>query len=174
MKKHYIILTTMFVVLAVGALFIYNNMGGFSNPATSLKAAPNRIIVGKMYEGTVMDKKFGKLFNEIEAEIKKGKIKGKLAAYYFNNPDKNKGKMKCIVGILLEGDATKPFEPYVIVEIPERKVIRTTVKAHISVAANVYKAAEKFAEKNNLKYSDENVLEIYPSENEFIMEAPIK
>jgi len=172
MKKHYYIIFGIIMFIAIVAISFYVKMGGFAKPEVSLKEYPASYIKGELYDGLIREKKFNQLFVKYAKLVNTKKVNGLLAAYYYNDPEKNGGKVKAIVGII--GSDTSQVEGNISQLIPAQKVIFTSVKAHFAVASNYYKATEEFAKKNKIKTKDEGVIEIYPSDNEVILVTPVE
>ena len=175
MKKHYYIIFAVILIIAGVSVGFYINMGGFAKPTNLVIEKPAQILIAQHYQGSVKNKKFADCFTTATTLITQGSLKGKLAAYYLNNPDKGDGTADAYVGVLLS-DTTGILIPgsFQKMIIPARKVIQTQINAHFAVASNIYKDAQTFAKNNKLKTNDVQILEIYPSEKEFILETPIK
>lgn len=174
MKKHYYIIFAVILLIAGVSIGFYVNMGGFEKPSNVLIETPKQILIAQHYKGSVKNKDFAHLFTKAADLVKQGTLKGTLVAYYINNPDKGDGTADAYVGIILS-DTSKFAIPgaYEKIEIPARKVIQTTIKAHFAVASNIYKEATTFAKEQKLKIKDVEVLEIYPSDKEFILQTPV-
>ncbi|MEY3416186.1 MAG: hypothetical protein RL711_55 [Bacteroidota bacterium] len=174
MKKHYYIIFAVILLIASVSIGFYINMGGFAKSTSTLLDTPARVLIAQHYKGSVKNKAFAVCFSTAADLIKSGGVKGQLAAYYVNNPDKGDGTADAFVGILLPDTAIvtlpKGFER---VLIPARQVIHTEIKAHFSMASKIYNDAKKFAKNHQLRVYEVEVLEIYPSEKEFVLETPI-
>jgi hypothetical protein len=174
MKKHYYIIFAVILLIASVSIGFYINMGGFEKSRSTILITSPRVLIAQHYKGSVKNKAFAVCFSTAADLIKSGTVKGQLAAYYVNNPDKGDGTADAFVGILLP-DTNRRMLPkgFERVFIPARQVIRTDINAHFSMASKIYNDAKTFAKKHQLRVYEVEVLEIYPSEKEFVLETPI-
>ena len=174
MKKHYLVIIAVVMLIAAVSIGIYVNKGGFQKATSAIVEVPQRVLIAQHYKGSFKTKDFDNCFKDATTLVKQGTLKGDIVAYYINNPDKADGIADAYIGVMLTDTSgiTIPGK-YEKILLPNRKVVKANIKANFTVASSIYKETQLFAKENKLKLKDVEVLENYTSENEFILETPI-
>ncbi|MFL5730058.1 MAG: GyrI-like domain-containing protein [Cytophagaceae bacterium] len=175
MNKRYISL--IFAVVIIGsALYLYGKMGGFSKTTMAVVSSSEYIVAGKPFKGFMKTQAFGKLFEEADTFIIQNNLKDKawVCGIFYNNPPKDKDTLIAFVGAIVK-DTMGPLKPgYSYRRIPARKVIRASINAHYLFAPSIYPDIEKYAEENKIQSLQVPAIEIYPREDEVVVEVPVK
>jgi len=149
-------------------------MGGFNAPELSIINAPSYTIVGKPYTGRMNSKEFGKLFEEADSLIKSGTIKGVSCAWFENNPESGKDTVKAFVGVATTTSPSALPKGFEVKTTSSRKVVQAHILAHYMLAPQTYSKLKDFADSKNIKVNDAPTLELYNSENDVIIQQPVK
>jgi effector-binding domain-containing protein len=174
MTKRYISLT-IFVSLLFIALYFYSRMGGFSKTDINIVSSQEYLVIGKPFKGRVKQKELGQLFQDADTLIVRNNLKNRawVCGVFLNNPEKEKDTIIAFIGLVLK-DTLKNLPPgYTYKKIPPRKVVRASIKAHYLFVPNIYPAIDEYAEKNKIQLTVPSI-EIYPQENEVVIEMPVK
>jgi hypothetical protein len=175
MNKRYIGL--VFAVIIIGsAVYLYSKLGGFSKTTMSVVSSPEYIIAGKPYKGTMKSPAFGRLFQEADTFIIKNKLKDKawVCGIFYNNPLKDKDTLIAFIGVVVKDTLGTISHGYSYRRIEPRKVIRANIKAHYLFAPSIYPEIEDYAKENNIQLKQVPSIEIYPSEDEVVVEVPVR
>jgi effector-binding domain-containing protein len=172
--KRYISLVILFS-LVFSALFFYLKMGGFTKTDISVISSEEYMVLGKSFKGRIKEKEFGKLFSYADTLISKNHLKDKawVCGVFFNNPKTEKDTIDAFIGIILKDTLTILPAGYSYKKIEPRKVVRASIKAHYLLVPNIYPEIEEYAEKNKIQLTSPSI-EIYPKENEVVIEVPTK
>ena len=175
MTKRYIALVFAVVIIA-SALYLYSKLGGFSKVTMSVISSPEYIIAGKPYKGTMKSPLFGRLFQDADTFIVKNNLKNKawVCGVFYNNPEKDKDTILAFIGVVVKDTSGTITPGYTYRRIVPRKVIRANIKAHYLFAPSIYPDINKYAEENKIQLKQVPSIEIYPSEDEVVVEVPVK
>lgn len=157
-------------ILLVASVIGYSYLGGFAKPELSVTEIPKTTIWGKAYEGDIQNKEMGKIFDEYAEAAKK--YNTVMCAVYYNDPDKNKGKIKAFIGIkMAAADSLAGAEKR---EFEFKKAIKAVLNSSYLVApVKIYPTIQEYAKDNNLEATD-FAIETYPSDKQMIVEVPVK
>ena len=169
----YILLFLVISIVGIG-IFFYYKMGGFNAPELSIINAPSYTIIGKPYHGRMNSKEFGKLFEEADMLIKSGKLKGHTCGLFENNPASGKDTVKAFIGIIPNTTIQETPKGFEVKTIAAHKVAQAHVLAHYMLAPQVYPKLKEYADDKGIKISDAPALEIYNSENDVIIQLPVR
>ncbi len=169
----YIVLFWALSIAGIGVFFYYK-MGGFNAPELSIVNAPAYTIVGKAYEGRMNSKEFGELFEEADSLVKTGTVKGTSCGLFANNPASGKDVVKAFVGVMPNAPVQQVPKGFELRTEPARKVAQAHVTAHYMLAPQVYPKLKEYADEKGIKINDTPALEIYKSEDEIIIQLPVK
>jgi hypothetical protein len=172
MKTVAIIIT----IIAGIALVIYTSLGGFQEIPFSQTPIQGYILAGIPYKGKANDQEFRELFEKVNADHQAGKIKGTLAAIYYETPDADKGKVNAIIGALVPDSASSLPASYKYLYLPGSQAVRADITSHPAVAPAPDKLKQKLMEyawENKLKPQN-YVIEKYFNERNLQVEIPIK
>lgn len=174
MRKASIITLGLLGVLFLIGLFFYNKFGGFNLPEIKVITSEKCMIVGKEYSGKLTSKEFGKLFENAEAFIKEGKLKGQIGGIFYSSPEKTSDSIIAFIGVVVKDSLNDLPDGYSLRTLDSRKVIQAHIKAHILVAPDIYPDIEEYAKENKIKSLKVPALEIYPSNEEMFIEVPVE
>jgi effector-binding domain-containing protein len=153
---------TAFVIVVLG-IILYSYFGGFKSPEINVSNIENTSFWGKQFSGTIHDKGYGELFEEMEAIAEK--TNEPLCAIYFTDPDKNSGKVDVFIGFKKETDN------YNKIEIKGGNTIKAVLNAsYMIIPFKIYPKITEFAKANNLK-TTETAIETYVSDKELVIEV---
>ena len=169
----YILLVIGMVVIFSGG-FVYYKMGGFNSPELSIIKSTPYTIVGKSYTGRMNEKAFGKLFEDAEGLIKTGKVKGQVCAWFENNAEAVKDTVKAFIGVSTDVIPSTVPEGFSVKQIPIRYVAQAHIKAHYMLTPKVYPKLKDFAKEQGKPVNDAPALELYKTENDVIIQLPVK
>ena len=169
----YILLSLVLGIIGLGVFFYYK-MGGFNAPELSIINAPSYTIIGKPYTGRMNSKEFGKLFEEADSLIKSGTVKGVSCGWFENNPASGKDTVKAFIGIAVAASSSPLPKGFETKTIAPRKAAQAHVLAHYMLAPQVYPKLKDFADDKGIKINDAPALELYNSENDVIIQLPVK
>jgi len=171
----YILLVIALVVIVSGVV-VYYKMGGFNSPEMVIFKSPPFTIVGKNYTGRMNEKAFGKMFEDAEELVKNGKVKGMVCAWFENSPEAAKDTVKAFIGVCLfiNDSLTTVPQGYSVKQLPFRYVAQAHIKASYMLAPKVYPKLKEFAKEKGSPVNDAPALELYKSENEVIIQLPVK
>ena len=167
----------IFAVIILGsAVYFYSKLGGFSKTSMNVVSSSEYFIAGKAYKGTMKNPSFGHLFQDADTFIVKNNLKGKawVGGVFYNNPPKDKDTLIAFIGVIVKDTLNPPGDGYSYRSIPARKVIRANIKAHYLFAPSIYPDIEKYAQENKIQSLQVPSIEIYPSEDEVVVEVPVK
>jgi effector-binding domain-containing protein len=170
-------ISLVFAVIILGsAVYFYSKLGGFSKTSMSVVSSQEYFIAGKPFKGIMKNPAFGRLFQEADTFIVKNNLKGKAwtGGVFYNNPPKDKDTLIAFIGVIVKDTLNPPGEGYSYRSLPARKVIRASIKSHYLFAPSIYPDIEDYAEENKLQSLQVPSIEIYPSENEVVVEVPVK
>jgi effector-binding domain-containing protein len=172
--KRYISLVVLLSVV-FSALFFYFRIGGFSKKEISVVSSEEYLVAGKSFKGRVKEKEFGELFRDADTLIARNKLTGKawVCGVFLNNPKKEKDTIDAFIGVVLKDTLKSLPEGYSYKRIAPRKVVRASIKAHYLLVPNIYPEIEEYAEKNKIQLTVPSI-EIYPKEDEVVIEVPVK
>lgn len=171
-KSSKITLIVLGIIFIVG-LFFYYRLGGFNKPEITMVVAPAYQIAGKPYTGKMTTKEFGSLFKEAETHIEKKNLEGRVSGIFYTKPEKENDTIAAFVGVILNDTLQKLPEGYTLKVIPERKIIRATIHAHILVSPFIYPDIEDYAKEQKVELLHVPAVEIYLSNSEMIIEVPV-
>jgi hypothetical protein len=175
MNKRFIML--VFAVIIIGsAVYLYGKMGGFTKTTMNVVSSPEYIIAGKPYKGTMRNPAFGRLFLQADTFIIKNNLKGKawVCGVFYNNPAKDKDTLLAFIGVVVKDTLGTISPGYSYRRIEPRKVIRANIKAHYLLAPSIYPEIDEYAEENKIQLKHVPSIEIYPSEDEVVVEVPVE
>jgi hypothetical protein len=175
MNSRFIALIFAIIILGSAAYF-YSKMGGFSSTSMTVVSSPSYFIAGKPFKGLMKNPSFGGLFDEADTFIVKNNLKGKAWAggFFYNNPPKDKDTLIAFIGVIMKDTLSPLSDGYSYRSIPGRKVIRANIKAHYLFAPSIYPDIEEYAKENNIESLQVPSIEIYPSEDEVVVEVPVR
>jgi effector-binding domain-containing protein len=173
-RRRYISLV-VFVSLLFSALFFYLKMGGFTKTDITVVSSREYLVAGKYFKGRIREKEFGKLFKYADTLISKNNLQDKawVCGLFFNNPEKEKDTIEAFIGVVLKDTLATLPNGYSYKKIEPRKVVRASIKAHYLLVPNIYPEIEEYADKNKIQLTLPSI-EIYPKEDEVIIEVPVK
>jgi hypothetical protein len=174
-NKRFIML--VFAVIIIGsAIYLYSKLGGFSKTTMTVVSSPEYIIAGKPYKGIMKNPAFGRLFEEADTFIIKNKLRDKawVCGVFYNNPPKDKDTIIAFIGAVVKDTLGAISPGYSYRRIAPRKVIRANIKAHYLFAPSIYPDIDNYAEENKIQLKHVPSIEIYPSEDEVVVEVPIR
>jgi hypothetical protein len=163
-------------VIAGIALIGYTFLGGFQEIPFSRTSIEGYIMAGIPYKGKATDREFRELFDKVNADHKAGKIKGTLAAVYYQTPDADKGKVDAIIGTLVPDSLGSLPASYKYLYLAGIQAVRAEITTHPAVAPAPDKLKEKLMEyawKNKL-IPQNFVIEKYFDERNLQVEIPVK
>jgi effector-binding domain-containing protein len=157
------------------ALFFYLRIGAFSKSEIAVVASEEYLVAGKSFKGRIREKEFGKFFQDADTLIARNKLAGKawVCGVFFNNPQKEKDTIDAFIGVVLKDSLAVLPAGYSYKKIAPRKVVRASIKAHYLLVPNIYPEIEEYAEKNKLTLTFPSI-EIYPKEDEVVIEVPVR
>jgi hypothetical protein len=133
-------------------------------------------VAGIPYKGKATDREFRELFEKVNSDYKTGKIKGTLAAIYYEIPDADKGKVDAIIGALAPDSLASLPASYKYLYLAGTQAVRADINSHPAVAPAPDKLKKKLMEyawKNKL--TPQNfVIEKYFDERNLQVEIPVK
>ena len=147
------------------------NFGFFSTVTIKEITSPQKIVLGKYFEGNPKSEAFRDIFQEVGKMTESGLIDGKVCGIYLNNPENNEGKIKAIIGIFVaDSSFTKP-KGYSYSIIPEREVIQAYLNADFRVATfKNYTAIFEYSKENKIALTDQ-FFEWFESKEDVYIEA---
>ena len=145
--------------------------GFFSEVTITEITSPEKIVLGKYFEGDPKSGTFRDIFQEVGKMTESGAIPGKVCGIYLNNPEENEGQIKAIIGILvLDSTITSP-DGYTYHVIPEREVIRAYLNADFRVATfKNYTAIFDYSKEKNIDITNQ-FFEWFDSKEEVYVEV---
>jgi hypothetical protein len=170
-------ISLVFAVIILGsAVYFYSKLGGFSKTDMRVVTSQEYFIVGKAFKGIMKDPAFGRLFQDADTFIVKNNLKGKAwtGGIFYNSPLKDKDTLIAFVGVILKDTLSPLAAGYSYRSLPARKVIRASIKSHYLFAPSIYPDIEDYAKENKLQSLQVPSIEIYPSEDEVVVEVPVK
>jgi hypothetical protein len=170
-------ISLVFAVIILGsAVYFYSKLGGFSKTSMSVVSSQEYFIVGKPFKGIMKNPAFGRLFQDADTFIIKNNLKGKawVGGVFYNNPPKDKDTLIAFIGVIVKDTLNPLSEGYSYRSLPARKVIRASIKSHYLFAPSIYPDIEDYAKENKLQSLQVPSIEIYPSEDEVVVEVPVK
>ena len=163
------------IVTLVVSSAVYAYLGGFSKPALSQTQLPVYIIAGKAYQGKADTDTLQRIFDEAKQLHTDGRIRGTLAAAYYQTADEAKGNIKVWAGVLVSDSSVALPPGYLFRVFPSTHAVRAEIKAHFAVAPaphEVKKQLRDFAKAQKLKPGG-FVVEKYLNPREIVMEMPV-
>jgi hypothetical protein len=174
MRKASIITLAVLTILFFVGLFYFYKLGGFNETEIKVINVPESKMLGKQYKGQMGAKGYGRLFEESEELLKKGKVKGDIAALFFNNPKKGTDTADVFIGIILKDSLHNIPEGFSLRKIPGRKVLQAHIQADILIAPFVFPDLEEYAKENNIVLKQNLTLEIYPGRDDMYIQIPVE
>ena len=163
-------------VIAGFALIGYTFLGGFQQIPFSRTSIQGYMMAGIPYKGKANDREFRELFEKVNADYQAGKIKGTLAAIYYDTPDADKGKVDALIGILVADSLSSIPDSYKYLYLAGTQAVRAEITSHPAVAPAPDKLKQKlmdYAWQNQLKPQN-FVIEKYINERNLQVEIPVK
>jgi hypothetical protein len=170
-------IASVFAVIILGsAVYFYSKLGGFSKTNMSVVASQEYFIIGKPFKGLMKNPAFGRLFQDADTFIVKNSLKGKAwtGGVFYNSPLKDKDTLLAFVGVIVKDTLNPLTAGYSYRSIPSRKVIRASIKSHYLFAPSIYPDIEDYAKENKLQSLQVPAIELYPSEDEVVVEVPVR
>jgi hypothetical protein len=167
-------LVTILVVVAIG-VGIYAYVGGFNSPEITVTTSKTLYVAGKPFNGSVKDKQLGEAFRRAAEVVKKKELAGVPGSIYYNNPDESGDSLKAFIGVLVPDSAVTLPSDYELRVVPGgKKIVHGNIHAHFMIAPKkLYEAIFDYAKEQNLQLENFYV-EWFPSDNEAIVEVPLK
>ncbi len=141
------------IVLILFATIGMYKIGFFGEVIVKEVLSPQKIVLGKAYEGFTKEPEFRDLFLQV-GKLKMDKVvKGEPCGIYFNNPENKQGKVNAVIGLLVSDSTSVPtlpagFKYYVL---PERKTLRGSMEANDAVVTTrCYPAIYDYCEANKI------------------------
>lgn len=162
------------LVIIVG-LSVYHYLGGTEPLNITLVNHEGYKLAGRYYEGRLNDKVLEEIFFETKDLIAQGKLPGKLVVVYFNDPGKENGFVKNLIGVEIPDALQKLPGGYDLRNIECSQSVKVSIKAHSAVfprPEEVQKQVEEFAKQQNLSLQNISI-ERYLSETELEIEVPV-
>ncbi|QHT67083.1 hypothetical protein GXP67_10700 [Rhodocytophaga rosea] len=163
-------------IIAGMALIGYTFLGGFQKIPFSHTTIEGYILAGIPYKGKATDQKFRELFEKVNIDHKAGKIKGTLAAIYYDTPGADKGKVDAVIGTLVPDSLASLPASYKYMYLAGTQAVRAEITSHPAVAPAPDKLKQKLMEyawENKLKPQN-IVIEKYINERNLQIEIPVK
>lgn len=171
LKTKIFLLSIPVAILAYILLYWYQ--GVFNKPVFEVKKASEKTIYGKLYQGDIKHKKFRKTFNTADSLKTNNVLSGDIAALYYNDPEKDEGHVKALIGILVKDSTQKVPDIYKQRTIARRDVLQAVLNTHVRFAPQLYDDMKTYAKAQNLELQEKKVLEIYPEIDSIIVQMPL-
>lgn len=173
MKKTSLITLGILLVIFLVGLFFYHRLGGFKTPDITLVQTESYVIAGQPYKGKMTNHKFGKAFEEAEKHLEHKRLQGTLCGIFYNNPEKDTDSIDAFIGVILKDTTITLPEGYSLRSLDARRAIRAHIKAHVLVSPFIYPDIQEQAENMKVRLKHVPAIEIYPSDEEMIIEVPV-
>lgn len=173
MKKVAIVL----IIITGIALIGYTVLGGFKEVPLSREPISGYILAGIPYKGKATDIAFKDLFQKVNADFGSGKVKGTLAAIYYDTSESEKGRVDAFIGAIVADSASVlPDSTYRYKYLAGKEVVRAVITSHPSVAPAPDKLKQRLMEyawHNQLK-PQQVVIEKFFDQRNIQVEIPVK
>ncbi|NME68370.1 hypothetical protein [Flammeovirga aprica] len=154
----------LFIFISLGIVGIQS--GWFVDIKVQEKNNDGWVLSGVEYNGKLDSKNFSQLYDSIATEVKEGKLKGELAALFFENPNTDKS-VKVIVGVI---NNEKQSEGYTYFNQKPYKEIYSEISLGELFTPNPQNVIEVLSQKATTDYPEAQrlYLEYYPDQKSVI------
>ncbi|KXX70151.1 hypothetical protein [Flammeovirga sp. SJP92] len=154
----------LFIFISLGIVGIQS--GWFVDIKVQEKKNEGWVLSGLEYNGKLDSKSFTQLYDSISNDVKAGKLKGELAALFFDNPNTDK-KVKVIVGVI---GKSRQSDGYTYFDQKPYKEIYSEIALGELLTPNPQNVIEVLSEKATTDYpsSQRLYLEYYPSQTSVV------
>ncbi|WP_044201309.1 hypothetical protein [Flammeovirga sp. OC4] len=154
----------LFIFISLGIVGIQS--GWFVDIQVKERDNEGWVLSGLEYKGKLDSKNFAQLYDSISLEVKKGKLKGELAALFFENPNTDQ-EVKAIVGVISKN---KQSEGYTYFEQSPYKEVYSEIVLGEMLTPNPQNVIEVLSNKADKDYPNfkKLYLEYYPNERSVV------
>jgi hypothetical protein len=173
MKRGIIILVG---IVAVIALIGYVYLGGFNEVKIAEMPFSGYTLAGFAYKGKATDRDFEKIFEKVSNDRTRGKIKGTLAAIYYQTHDEAKGQVNAFIGVIVKDSSVDLPDKYTSTVVNGTKTVQAVITSHPAVAPAPDKLKQQlknYAWENKLQLQG-LVIEKYLDLRNIVVEIPLK